>query len=112
MIVGVAALGSLGTGIAFHLIHESRAKSYNGHGCTPAAGLPPGDCQSLYDGVNSAGYIAIAGYAGAAVLDGLATYLLVSGPSAPADKVAAAETGFRFQCGPTAGLGVVCAGRF
>jgi hypothetical protein len=26
--------------------------------------------------------------------------------------VAAAETGFRFQCSPTAGLGVVCGGRF
>jgi hypothetical protein len=112
VIVGVAALGSLGTGVAFHVIHENRAKSYNGHGCTPAAGLPPGDCQSLYDGVNSAGYIAIAGYAGAAVLGGLATYLLVRSPSAPEDKVAAAETGFRFHCSPTAGLGVACAGRF
>lgn len=112
VIVGVAALGSLGTGIAFHVIHESRARSYNSHGCTPTTGLPPSDCQSLYDGVNSAGYIAIAGYAGAAVLGGLATYLLIRSPSAPADKVAAVETGFRFQCGPTAGLGVTCAGRF
>ncbi len=112
VIVGVAALGSLGTGIAFHVIRENRAKSYNGDRCTPATGLPASDCQSLYDGVNSAGYIAIAGYAGAAVLGGLATYLLVRSPSAPADKVAAAETGFRFQCSPTAGLGVVCAGRF
>ena len=112
VIVGVAALGSLGIGIAYHLQHESRAKSYNSHGCTPASGLPPSDCQSLYSGVNSAEYIAIAGYVGTAVLGGLATYLLVSGPSAPADKVAAADTGFRFQCGPTVGLGVVCAGRF
>jgi hypothetical protein len=112
VIVGVAALGSLGIGIAFHLLHESRAKSYNSHGCTPASGLPPSDCQSLYNGVNSAEYIAIAGYIGTAVLGGLATYLLISGPSAPADKVAATETGFRFQCGPTVGLGVVCAGRF
>ena len=112
VIVGVAALGSLGIGIAYHLQHESRAKSYNSHGCTPASGLPPSDCQSLYSGVNSAEYIAIAGYVGTAVLGGLATYLLVSGPSAPADKVAAADTGFRFQCGPTVGLGVICAGRF
>jgi hypothetical protein len=112
VIFGVAALGALGTGIAFHLIHENRAKSYNGHGCTPATGLPPSDCQSLYNGVNSAEYIAIAGYVGTAVLGGLATYLLVRSPSAPADKVAAADTGFRFQCGPTVGLGVTCAGRF
>jgi hypothetical protein len=111
-IVGVVALGSLGTGIAFHLTHESRAKSYNSHGCTPAAGLSPSDCQSLYDGVNSAQYIAIAGYAGAAVLGGLATYLLLSGRGTPAEKVATADTGFRLQCSPTAGLGVICAGRF
>jgi hypothetical protein len=112
VIVGVAAIGSLATGIAFTLIHENRAKSYNSHGCSPATGLPPSDCQSLYDSVHTAEYVAIAGYAGAAVLGGVATYLLVRSPSAPADKVAAAETGFRFQCGPTVGLGVVCAGRF
>lgn len=112
MIFGVAALGSLGTGIAFHLTHESRAKSYNDNkSCNPVA-LPGANCQSLYDSVNSAEYIAIAGYVGAAVLGGVATYLLISGPGAPADKVAAAETGFRFQCSPTAGLGVVCAGSF
>ena len=111
VIFGVAALGSLGTGIAFHLTHESRAKSYNDNkSCNPVA--TGSNCQSLYDDVNSAEYIAIAGYVGAAVLGGVATYLLISGPSAPADKVAAAETGLRFQCGPTAGLGVVCAGKF
>ena len=112
VILGVAALGSLGTGIAFHVAHESRAKSYNDNkSCNPTAMLGA-NCQSLYDSVNSAEYIAIAGYVGAAVLGGVATYLLIRGPSAPAEKVAAAETGFRFQCSPTAGLGVVCAGRF
>ena len=110
VILGVAALGSLGTGIAFHLTHESRAKSYKDHGCQ--TNLPPADCQSRYDSVNSAEYIAIAGYVGAAVLGGVATYLLISGPRAPAEKVAAAETGLRFRCSPTPGLGVVCAGRF
>jgi hypothetical protein len=110
VILGVAALGSLGTGIAFHLTHESRAKSYNDNkSCNPTASAGA-NCQSLYDSVNSAKYIAIAGYVGAAVLGGVATYLLISGPSAPAEKVAAA--GVRFQCSPTAGLGVVCAGRF
>ena len=73
VIVGVAALGSLGIGIAYHLQHESRAKSYNSHGCTPASGVPPSDCQSLYNGVNSAEYIAIAGYVGTAVLGGVVT---------------------------------------
>jgi hypothetical protein len=110
VILGVAALGSLGTGIAFHVTHESRAKSYKDHGCQ--TNLPPADCQSRYDSVNSAEYIAIAGYVGAAVLGGVATYLLISGPRAPAEKVAAAGSGVRFQCSPTAGLGVVCAGRF
>jgi hypothetical protein len=112
VILGVAALGSLGTGIAFHVTHESRAKSYNDNkSCNPVV-LPGANCQSLYDSVNSAEYIAIAGYVGAAVLGGVATYLLISGPSAPADKVAAAETGLRFKCSPTPGLGVVCAGSF
>jgi hypothetical protein len=110
VILGVVALGALGTGVTFHILHESRAKSYKDYGCQSDS--PPADCQSRYDRVNSASYLAIAGYAGAVVLGGLATYLLVSGPSAPADKVAATETGFRFQCGPTVGLGVVCAGRF
>ena len=110
VILGLAALGSLGSGVAFHLTHESRAKSYKDHGCQ--TNLPPADCQSRYDSVNSAEYIAIAGYVGAAVLGGVATYLLVRGASAPAEKVAAAETGFHFQCSPTPGLGVVCAGRF
>jgi hypothetical protein len=112
VILGVAALGSLGTGIAFHLIHESRAKSYNDNKSCNQVALPGANCQSLYDSVNSAEYIAIAGYVGAAVLGGVATYLLISGPSAPADKVAAAETGLRFRCSPTPGLGVVCAGSF
>jgi hypothetical protein len=112
VILGVAALGALGTGITFHVLHESRAKSYNNNKSCNSVALPGANCQSLYDSINSAKYIFIAGYAGAAVLGGVATYLLLTGSRAPADKVAAAETGFRFQCSPTAGLGVVCAGRF
>ena len=110
VVLGVAALGALGTGVAFHVLHESRAKSYKSHGCEND--VPPADCHSRYDSVHSAGYIAIGGYAGGAVLAGLATYLLVRSPSPSPDKVVAAATGLRFQCGPIAGLGVTCAGRF
>jgi hypothetical protein len=110
VIVGVAALGALGAGVAFHLMRESKAKSYK-HDCQ-GVDLPPANCDSRYDSVNTYGYIAIGGYAGGAVLAGLATYLLVRSPSAPAEKPEPVETAFRFQCGPTAGLGVTCAGRF
>jgi hypothetical protein len=110
VILGVAALGALGTGVTFHIDHESRAKSYKDHGCE--SDLPPADCQSRYNSTHSAGYIAIAGYAGAAVLGGVAIYLLASGPNTPARDVETARAGLRFQCSPTAGLGVVCAGSF
>ena len=110
VILGVAALGALGTGVAFHAIHENRAKSYKSNGCE--SDNPPADCKSQYDGIHLDGYIAIVGYAGGAVLAGLATYLLVRSPSPSADQVADASTGFHFQCSPAAGLGVTCAGRF
>jgi len=110
VILGVAALGALGTGVAFHAIHENRAKSYKSNGCE--SDNPPADCKSQYDGIHLDGYIAIGGYAGGAVLAGLATYLLVRSPSPSADQVADASTGFHFQCSPAAGLGVTCAGRF
>jgi hypothetical protein len=110
VILGVAALGALGTGAAFHVLHENRAKSYKSNGCE--SDNPPADCKSQYDSIHLDGYIAIVGYAGGAVLAGLATYLLVRSPSPSTDQVAAAATGFRFQCSPAAGLGVTCAGRF
>ena len=110
VILGVAALGALGTGAAFHVLHENRAKSYKSNGCE--SDNPPADCKSQYDSIQLDGYIAIGGYAGGAVLAGLATYLLVRSPSPSTDQVATAATGFRFQCSPAAGLGVTCAGRF
>jgi hypothetical protein len=110
VILGVAALGALGTGAAFHVLHENRAKSYKSNGCE--SDNPPADCKSQYDSIQLDGYIAIGGYAGGAVLAGLATYLLVRSPSPSTDQVANAATGFRFQCSPAAGLGVTCAGRF
>jgi hypothetical protein len=110
VILGVAALGALGTGAAFHVIHESRAKSYKSNGCE--SDNPPADCKSQYDSIHLDGYMAIGGYVGGAVLAGLATYLLVRSPSPSTDQVATAATGFRFQCSPAAGLGVTCAGRF
>jgi hypothetical protein len=110
VILGVAALGALGTGVAFHMLHENHAKSYKSNGCE--SDNPPADCKSQYDSIHLDGYVAIGGYVGGAVLAGLATYLLVRSPSAPKDQVETVATGLRFQCSPTAGLGVTCAGRF
>jgi hypothetical protein len=109
VIVGVVAVGSLATGIAFSVLHETKAKTYNKQ-CFSS--ILPSDCQSQYNTINTDRTLYIVGYAGAAVLGGLATYLLLSGPSANTEKVAATETGLRLHCGPTAGLGVLCAGRF
>jgi hypothetical protein len=110
VILGVAALGALGTGVAFNVIHENRASSYKSNNCEKDNA--PANCQSQYDSVHQAGYIMVGGYVGGAVLAGLATYLLVRSPSPSTDQVATAATGFRFQCSPAAGLGVTCAGRF
>jgi len=110
-ILAVGALAALATGITFHVIRETRAGSYKDHHCE--TGTPPSDCQARYDAVNFAEYLAIAGYGGAAVLGGLATYLLLSSHyRTDASKLAATEKGLHLQCGPTVGLGILCGGQF
>jgi hypothetical protein len=117
VILGVAAVGALGVGVTYHVLHEVHAQSYKDD-CQNDKKLPAPNCKSRYDSVHMDGYIFVGGYALGAVLAGVATYLLVRTPSAPTEKAAepaateAAATGFRFQCGPTAGLGVTCAGVF
>jgi tetratricopeptide (TPR) repeat protein len=110
-VVGAGALAALATGIGFYLKHESDAKSYNNDtSCHPTFGPPASYCQSKYDTVNSDKYVIIAGLASAAILGGVGTYLFLSSGGADSEK--AHETAFRLQCSPTAGLGMICSGRF
>jgi hypothetical protein len=112
---GIAAGGaaSLAVGVAFQIIREQRAGTFNSNHCgvTGSVFTGPADCSSRYDGVQSAEKIAVAGFIGAAVLGGVGTFLFLSGGNASGDgATASASTGLR--CVPSAGWGVVCAARF
>ena len=113
--VAIAAGGvaSLGLGIAYQVIREQRAGTFNSHECgvTGEVVTGPTDCPSRYDDIKSAQKIAIAGFVSAAVLGGLGTYLIVSGGSRSSDAVTA-HAGLRMRCLPAAGFGVTCAARF
>jgi hypothetical protein len=115
--VGVASAAagvvSLGLGIAYQVIREQRAGSFNSHECgvTGDVVTGPTDCPPRYDDIKSAQKIAIAGFASAAVLGGLGTYLILSGGSSSNDAVNA-HAGLRLRCLPAAGFGVTCAARF
>ena len=112
-ILGATAMVSLGTGIAFHVIREDRANAYNSLGCDRAPSEAKfQDCQSSYHRVTTANYLMIAGYAGAAVLSGAAVFLLFGGNTGGAGKTTSAAGEFHLRCGPGAGPGLVCAGRF
>jgi len=112
-ILAAAAVVSLGTGIAFHVIREDRASAYKSLGCGPTTSADKfRDCQSRYDGITTANYLMIAGYAGAAVLSGVAVYLLFGGSDRGTSKTTSAAGGFYVGCAPSVGLGLLCAGRF
>lgn len=95
-------LGVVGT-----VLRESRASSFNER-CWLQNGVQGGgDCQSRYDGVQSARSLMIIGYAGMAVLGGVGTFLLLTLP----EDAGAARAGL--ACGPAPVLaGIVCRGRF
>jgi tetratricopeptide (TPR) repeat protein len=113
VIFGAAAIAALSTGVAFHVLREDRADTYKNLGCqSPTPPTLFSDCQSRYDGVNTATYLMTAGYAAAAVLSGAAVYLLLGSSNAETTKATSAATDLPLRCGPSVGPGLVCIGRF
>ncbi len=111
--VGAAGGASLLTGIIFQFVRNSRASAFNSAGCYasdsgPATGYE--SCQGRYDSVQTAQTIAIVGFAGAAVMGGVATYLLL----ADRNEAARANTNVvgHLRCAPSPGAALVCAGWF
>ena len=112
IVVGIAGLGALGTGIGFHLLRESRANQFNRDLCSSTNGTVSGKegCQSQYDSIQMARNVAIAGYVAAPILLGISAYLLFSGDSSDSDDAATHTR--RLACAPALGPGLTCAARF
>jgi len=111
---GVGALAGLATGVVYGFVYDSRARAFNDAGCgTSALGTDqnPDGCSARHDSVENAKYILIAGYAAAALLGGVATYLLLSTPSEAPSTAGRTDPAFAWRCLP-AGPGVACGARF
>lgn len=122
--LGLAA-ASLGTGVVFHILHETRTTSYNrtdatgAHVCNrDAAGnfLGPRDCADAFNGATSARTMMIVGYSGA-ILFGAATAILFltasSGDASAAEASASPPPAPRLACGVGPGVaGLACFGSF
>jgi hypothetical protein len=111
IVIGIAGLGALGTGVGFHLARESRANQFN-RDCVLSNGVVSGKegCQSQYDSIQMARNLAIAGYVAAPILLGISAYLLFSGDSSDSDDAATHTR--RLACAPALGPGLSCAARF
>jgi hypothetical protein len=101
-------------GLVFQILRNDHVDRFNRAGCTNSAdGVSgPGVCHAIHDHSQSASDLALAGYAGGALLGGAGALLLVLGGDDGAPKHAAREVAIR--CGPAAlgEVGAVCMGRF
>ena len=79
--LGLGALASLGTGVVFHVIRESRAQDYN-YDCFPVHGA---GCDDRESSVNTAGALAVTGYVAAALLGGTSAVLFLNESQRVAD---------------------------
>jgi hypothetical protein len=111
--LGAGAVAVLAAGVTFQIVRESRASGFNSDGCHSFDGMVtgPADCQSRYDGVQTARNLAIAGYVGAALLGAAGAVLFFTGGGGSGTTSAARDHGSAWQCTPTA-AGIACAGRF
>jgi len=125
--LGLAA-ASLGTGVTFHVLHQSRTATYNRTDATgatvcnrDASGnfIGPDDCADAFHGAASARTLAIVGYSGAALFGAVSAILFLTTPSSDGD--AAGVTAFRhtatstprLACGMGPGAaGLACSGSF
>ena len=125
--LGLAA-ASLGTGVTFHVLHQTRTDAYNrtdamgAHVCNRDVSgnfVGPNDCASAFNGAASARTLMIIGYSGAAVFGLASAILFWTAPSAEGAAGVAATLrpnalgGRRLACGMGPGLaGLACSGSF
>ena len=110
----VTGVGALSMGLVFQILRSDHVDRFNRAGCTSSTeGVAgPGVCHSIHDHSQSASNLALAGYAGGALLGGAGTLLLVLGGGDGASHHAAA--GASIGCAPSAvgDVGAACMGRF
>jgi hypothetical protein len=110
-------VASLAVGIVFHVMRNGHASDFNGAGCIDDNGQISGpaasNCSSRYDDVQHAQDFAIAGYAGAALLGGVGTYLWLTdrGTGDASTRDSSARSG-ALACGLGGGFSLACGGRF
>jgi hypothetical protein len=124
--LGLAA-ASLGTGVTFHVLHQTRTDTYNrtdasgAHVCNrDVAGnfVGPNDCATAFNGAANARTLMIVGYSGAVLFGAASAILFLTAPST--DGAAGAATlrpdavrGRRLACGMGPGVaGLACSGSF
>jgi hypothetical protein len=115
VILGVAGVAAVATGVAYSLKYASDVRAFNDRGCsTQVVGFGSLDCQQRHDTDNLDRVLYIAGYASGAVLVGLGAFLFFSAPSGPPPPADVAQRPRRFSlcCLPTVGVGVSCGARF
>jgi hypothetical protein len=121
------ATASLGTGVTFHVLHQTRTSSYNrtdasgAHVCNQDASahfIGPSDCADAFNGAARARTLMIVGYSGALLFGAATAFLFLTAPDADASaagSVALAPEARRPRliCGSGPGvLGLACAGSF
>jgi hypothetical protein len=126
--LGLAA-AALGTGVTFHVLHETRTASYNrtdstgAHVCNRDENggfVGPNDCAGAFNGAATARTLMIVGYSGAALFGAATALLFWSAPnnpgSAATQKLAlrpARSPLSRLVCGMGPGVaGLACSGSF
>jgi len=122
------ATASLGTGVTFHVLHQTRTSSYNrtdasgAHVCNQDASghfIGPSDCADAFNGAARARTLMIVGYSGALLFGAATAFLFLTAPDS--DGAAAGTAAFssdaprrqRLVCGSGPGVfGLACAGSF
>jgi hypothetical protein len=106
------AVVSAAIGTTFLFVRDGRAQDFNNAGCGTAALTPP--CESLRDREETAVTWVVTGMLGAAVLGGVAAYLLLWPSGGDPGRVANADSDIGLRCAPSPGGGVslTCSGRF
>jgi hypothetical protein len=113
LVLGAGAVVGLAVGTTFLLVQRGRADDFKSAGCTTADPVLSPDCQDRKDKANFASTASIVGFAGAAVLAGIGTFLFLSDGAAAPGRVALARRPKPLRCGPD-GLtaAVTCVGEF
>ena len=114
--LGVGAAGAAAAGTVFYLLYRSRSNDFNhstdhaGARCTIAD--PVDNCKTLNDDINRAQILAVVGFAGAGVLLGVGSYLVLTDQPRDHGGIAVGDGKLSFRCLPSVGAALTCAGTF